>query len=221
MLALAVSVQLDSAAHADASAAGQRPHIVMIIADDLGWGDVGYHGSEIRTPHLDQLAASGVRLNRFYVQPLCTPTRASLLTGGYPFRYGLQGGVVRYWNRDGLPVSERLLSEALREAGYRTAIVGKWHLGHGRRELLPTKRGFEHQYGPYYHADYFTHTVGGYGGLDWHRNDRALREDGYTTRLIAREAVRLIRQHDRAQPLFLYVPFTTFQIRLAARTRPS
>ncbi len=184
----------------------QQPHIVFLLADDLGWGDVGWHGSEIKTPNLDKLAASGARLEQFYVQPVCSPTRAALMTGRYPMRYGLQVGVVRPWAQYGLPLEERTLAQALKDAGYETAICGKWHLGHVQRAYLPTRRGFDHQYGHYNGAlDYFTHRRD--GGLDWHRDDKALREEGYTTKLIAQEAARLIRGRDTAKPLFLYVPF--------------
>src|SRR5690349_1619995 len=141
-----------------ASQAAERPHIVVILADDLGWGDVGFHGSDIKTPSIDQLAMAGARLEAFYVQPVCSPTRAALMTGRYPMRHGLQVGVVRPWADYGLPLEERTLPQALREAGYETAICGKWHLGHFRPEYLPTRRGFEHQYGHYNGAiDYFTH----------------------------------------------------------------
>ncbi len=187
---------------------GARPHIVVVLADDMGWADVGYHGSEIQTPNLDKLAMSGVRLEGFYAQPLCTPTRASLMTGRYPFRYGLQVRVVHGWGEFAVPLEERLLPEALQEAGYRTAIVGKWHLGHARPEHLPTRRGFDHQYGPYLGwVDYWTHETRS-GGLDWHRDDQPVREQGYATELIAREAVRLIEEHPVSRPLFLYVSFT-------------
>src|SRR5262249_40119906 len=101
---------------------------------------------------------------------------------------------------------ERLLSQALKDAGYRTAIVGKWHLGHAKRDYLPTKRGFDHQYGQYNGAiDYSTHIRD--GGFDWHKDDKVCRDEGYTTHLIAKEAVRLIDEHDGKKPLFLYVPF--------------
>src|SRR5262245_16967712 len=130
----------------------------------------------------------------------------SLLTARYPIRHGLQVGVVRPWAQYGLPLAERTLAQALKEAGYFTAIVGKWHLGHFQRAYLPTRRGFDHQYGHYNGAlDYFTHFRD--GGLDWHRNDRAAKEEGYATHLLAREAVRLVRNHDPTRPLFLYVPF--------------
>src|SRR3954468_2487786 len=185
---------------------GPRPNIVMILADDLGWADVGWHGNEIKTPHLDKLAAEGARLEQFYVQPVCSPTRAALMTGRYPMRHGLQVGVVRPWAQYGLPLDERTLPQALKEAGYETAICGKWHLGHFRREYLPTRRGFDHQYGHYNGAlDYFTHVRD--GGFDWHRDDRECRDEGYSTHLLAREAARLVDGHDPARPLFLYVPF--------------
>lgn len=189
-----------------ASAESARPNIVIILADDLGHADVGFHGSTIKTPHLDSLAVSGARLEQFYVQPLCSPTRAALMTGRYPMRYGLQVGVVRPWAQYGLPLEERTLAQALKEAGYETAICGKWHLGHFRPDFLPTRRGFDHQYGHYNGAiDYFTHQRD--GGHDWHRDDRACYDKGYSTSLLADEAVRLIRQHKVAKPLFLYLPF--------------
>jgi len=188
------------------AAAAPRPHILFILADDLGWGDVGFHGSPIKTPTLDALAASGARLEQFYVQPVCTPTRAALLTGRYPMRHGLQVEVVRPWAQYGLPLEERTLAHALREAGYETALCGKWHLGHHQPEYLPTRRGFDHQYGHYNGAiDYFTHERD--GGHDWHRNDRACYDEGYSTFLLADEAARIIRRHDPKKPLFLYLPF--------------
>ena len=189
-----------------AFAQAPRPNIVYLLADDLGWKDVGFHGSEIKTPNIDRLAAAGVRLEQFYVMPVCSPTRNCLMTGRYPIRTGLQTSVVRPWAQYGLPLEERTIAQALREVGYETAITGKWHLGHFQPEYLPTHRGFDHQYGHYNGAlDYFTHIRD--GGLDWHRDDKVLHEEGYTTNLIGQEAVRLIEAHDTKKPLFLYVPF--------------
>jgi len=157
-------------------------------------------------PNIDRLAGGGVKLEAFYVQPVCSPTRAALMTGRYPMRHGLQVGVVRPWAQYGLPLEERTLPAALAEAGYSTAICGKWHLGHFQRAYLPTARGFLHQYGHYNGAlDYFTHIRD--GGFDWHRNDQVCRDEGYTTVLLGNEAVKLIEEHDAAKPLFLYVPF--------------
>ncbi len=192
--------------HAADSAAAPKPNVLFILADDLGWGDVGFHGGEIKTPHIDALAKAGARLNQFYVQPVCSPTRAAFMTGRYPIRHGLHTGVVRPWARYGLPLDERTLPQALKEAGYATAITGKWHLGHFEPAYLPTRRGFDHQYGHYNGAlDYNTHERD--GGHDWHRDDKVNRDEGYATHLIAREASRLITEHDARRPLFLYVPF--------------
>lgn len=188
--------------------AAEKPNVVFFLADDLGREDCGFMGGkEIKTPRLDKLAAAGTRLDAFYVQPLCSPTRAALLTGRYPMRHGLQVGVVRPWAQYGLPLEERTLAQALKEAGYATAIVGKWHLGHFAPEYLPTRRGFDHQYGHYNGAiDYFTHLRD--GGFDWHRDDQACRDDGYSTHLIAKDAAKFIADHAGKQPFFLYVPFT-------------
>ena len=188
------------------ASAVEKPNIVFLLADDLGYSDVGFHLSEIKTPHIDSLAATGARLEAFYVQPVCSPTRAALMTGRYPMRHGLQVGVVRPWAQYGLPLEERTLAQALQESGYVTAICGKWHLGHFQRAYLPTSRGFNHQYGHYNGAlDYFTHDRD--GGFDWHRDDQACRDEGYTTKLLGDEAVRLIEKHESGKPLFLYVPF--------------
>ncbi len=188
------------------AAAAPRPNILFILSDDQGWGDVGFHGSEIKTPNIDRLAAAGAQLDQFYVMPLCSPTRAAFLTGRYPIRYGLHVGVVRPFAQYGLPLDERTLAQALHDAGYETAITGKWHLGFPQPAYLPTHRGFDHQYGLYNgNFDYFTHRRD--GGLDWHRDDHALQEEGYSTKLIAQEAARLITGHDTGKPLFLYVAF--------------
>jgi arylsulfatase A-like enzyme len=188
------------------AAAAPRPHVVYLLADDLGWSDVGWHNGDLHTPNLDKLAAGGARLEQFYVQPVCSPTRAAFLTGRYPMRHGLQIGVVRPHAQYGLPLDERTLPQALKETGYSTAIVGKWHLGHFERAYLPTQRGFDRQYGHYNGAlDYFTHERD--GGHDWHRDDKVNRDEGYSTELLGREAVRIIEQHDASKPLFLYVPF--------------
>jgi arylsulfatase A-like enzyme len=189
------------------ASAAERPNILFILADDLGSHDVGWRGSEIKTPNLDKLAFGGARLEQFYVQPVCSPTRAALLTGRYPMRHGLQTGVVRPWAQYGLPLEERTLAQALKEAGYITGIFGKWHLGHFAPEYLPTRRGFDRQYGHYNGAlDYFEHTRD--GGFDWHRDDKVNRDEGYGTFLIADEAAKFIREHDRAKPFFAYVPFS-------------
>jgi len=191
---------------ASARAEGKKPNIVYIVADDLGWKDVGFHGSDIKTPHIDRLAQGGATLEQFYAQPMCTPTRACLMTGRYPFRYGLQTAVILGPHTYGLPTYEWLLPQALKEAGYRTAIIGKWHLGHADRKYWPRQRGFDYQYGPLIgEIDYFTHESNDV--IDWYRNNEPLKEEGYSTTLIGNEAVRLINEHDPATPLYLYLTF--------------
>lgn len=186
------------------AAAAERPNIVIILADDLGNADLGYRGSSIRTPHIDALATGGVRLESYYGLPVCTPARAALLTGRHPMRYGLQTLVIFPSHTYGLPTDERTLPEALREVGYRTCMVGKWHLGHARHEYWPQNRGFDHFYGNLVgEVDYFTKERGGL--VDWQRNGTFFREEGYHTDLIGDEAVGLIEGHDTARPLFLYV----------------
>lgn len=197
---------LAAAAVPPAHAQPARPNVVVFLADDLGWNDVGFHGSEIRTPNLDKLAAEGTQLDRFYSFPLCSPTRSALMTGRYPLRLGLGYTVVRPWARFGLPLNERTIADYFQEAGYETAMTGKWHLGHYSRKYLPGSRGFTHSYGHVNGAiDYYTHERD--KGLDWHRDGKALKEEGYTTDLIASEAERLIRGRDKSKPMFLYVPF--------------
>jgi arylsulfatase A-like enzyme len=194
-------------APAEARPAGRKPNIVHIVADDLGWKDVGFNGAtDIRTPSLDALAAGGAKFTQFYVQPMCTPTRAALMTGRYPFRYGLQTAVIPSVSTYGLDTTEWLLPQALREAGYETAIVGKWHLGHADKKYWPKQRGFDYQYGPMIgELDYFTHEE--HGVLDWFRNNEPVREEGYTTTLLGKDAARLIEEHDVSRPLYLYLAF--------------
>ncbi|CAN5120031.1 arylsulfatase [soil metagenome] len=186
--------------------AAEQPNIVLILADDLGRADCGFMGGPVKTPNLDKLAGQGVTLDAFYVQPVCSPTRAALMTGRYPMRHGLQTGVVRPWAQYGLPLEERTLPQALKDAGYATAITGKWHLGHFAPEYLPTRRGFDHQYGHYNGAlDYFTHERD--GGFDWHKDDKACRDEGYSTHLLGAEAANFVKTTAGKKPFFLYVPF--------------
>ena len=193
-------------AYAANAVAGAKPNILYIVADDLGWKDVGFHGSDIATPTIDELAATGARLEQFYAQPMCTPTRAALMTGRYPLRYGLQTAVIPSAHTYGLPTDEWLLPQALGEAGYASAIIGKWHLGHADPEYWPRQRGFGSQYGPLIgEIDYFTHEQ--HHVVDWYRDNQRLEEKGYSTTLLGNAAVRLIDGHDPAQPLFLYLAF--------------
>jgi arylsulfatase A-like enzyme len=191
----------------------EQPNILVILSDDLPWSMLGYQGDRVvATPNIDRIASNGVRLNEFYVQSVCSPTRASLMTGRYPFRTGT---IARFNKAGGMLQDERTLADALREAGYWTAIVGKWHLGNWEQEYLPRQRGFDHQYGSYGGViDYYTRKRNKI--YDWHRNDEPLLEEGYTTDLIGNEAVRLIKNHSGEKPFFMYVPFTAVHSPLQA-----
>lgn len=190
-----------------ALAANPRPNIVHIVADDLGWKDVGFNGAtDIRTPNLDALAAGGVKFTQFYTQSMCTPTRAALMTGRYPFRYGLQTIVIPGPANYGLDTTEYLLPQCLKDAGYTTAIIGKWHLGHAVMKYWPRQRGFDYQYGAMIgELDYFTHSDAGV--LDWFRNNKPVKEPGYTTQLLGADAVKFIRQQSVEKPFYLYLTF--------------
>ena len=189
-----------------AFSADNKPNILFIMADDLGWKDVGFHGSDIKTPTIDKLAANGAKLEQYYAQPMCTPTRAALMTGRYPLRYGLQTSVIPSAHTYGLPTDEWILPQALKEAGYQTAIIGKWHLGHADQKFWPRQRGFDYQYGPLIgEIDYFTHQQ--HGVVDWFRNNKMVKEKGYSTTLLGNEAVKLIEDHNPDSPLFLYLAF--------------
>jgi len=184
-----------------------RPHIVYIMADDQGWKDIGFHGSDIQTPNLDRLAQTGIRLEKYHAHPWCTPSRAALMTGRYPFRYGFQTLVIPSAGTYGLPTDEWLLPQALKEVGYETALVGKWHLGHADRQYWPLQRGFDYHYGPILgEIDYFTHSA--HGVVDWYRNNELVEEEGYVTTLLGQDAVKLIDEHDPETPLFMYLAFT-------------
>jgi arylsulfatase A-like enzyme len=210
-IVLAISVAVGSHAFArsigtDAeSGRANRPNIVLVVADDLGWNDVGFHGSEIRTPRLDALARTSVVLNQFYVVPTCSPTRAALLTGRNPSRFGILGPL-GLDPKTSLPLETVTLAELLADAGYVTGLVGKWHLG-PTFDYGPRKQGFQFAHG-YLHGqiDQFKHH---YKTLDksWFRDEEFVVEEGHATDLLARSAVGFIEQH-REQPFFLYLCFS-------------
>ena len=190
-----------------APATPKRPNIVHIVADDLGWKDVGFNGAtDIKTPNIDKLAETGAKFTQFYVQPMCTPTRAALMTGRYPYRYGLQTMVIPSVSDYGLDTTEWLMPQALKEAGYKTAIIGKWHLGHADKKYWPKQRGFDYQYGAMIgELDYFTHDE--HGVLDWFRDNEPVKEEGYTTTLLGKDAEKYIDAHDPSTPFYLYLTF--------------
>jgi len=183
----------------------RRPNILFVLADDMGWGDVSYHGSDVRTPNIDRLVQKGVELDQHYVCPMCTPTRACLMTGRHPGRFGRHATTPS--NPPVLPDGYETLAASLRNCGYDTGLFGKWHLG-SRPEWGPNHFGFNTAYGslaggvdPYSHR----YKVGEYS-ITWHRNGELIEERGHVTDLIAAQVVEWIEA--REGPWLCYVPFT-------------
>jgi arylsulfatase A-like enzyme len=186
---------------------GRRPNVVIVLVDDMGWADLGCYGSkDIRTPHVDRLAARGVRLTSFYSNgPVCTPTRAALMTGRWQQRVGLEWAIYPGQKEPGLPASETSLARMLKGAGYATALFGKWHLGY-RPEFGPNAHGFDEFFGLLSgNVDHYSHKEVN-GEPDWYDNTKPVEVAGYSTDLITARAVAFIDRHAR-EPLFLYVAY--------------
>jgi arylsulfatase A len=190
----------------------RKPNFVLVMIDDLGYGDLGCYGAkDIRTPHIDRMAKEGLKLTDFYVAaPLCTPSRAALMTGCYPARVGLAKGVLRPDSLRGLDKSETTIAELLKTVGYATACIGKWHLGFLPR-FRPTNRGFDFYYGLYHNLDKFeTVFFDDLGGMPIMRNDEIDErpaDPATITEKYTDEAVRFIRDN-KDGPFFLYLPHT-------------
>jgi len=193
----------------------KRPNIIFILADDLGWNDVSFHGSnQIPTPNIDALAYSGIILHNYYADPICTPSRSALMTGYHPIHTGMQSHTLAGSSPYGLPLQFKMMPEYLNDLGYQSVMVGKWHLGNHRAAYTPTKRGFSSHVGYWTgHEDYYDHTaeelrypVNGWG-YDFRRNMSIAREyfGKYATDIFTEEAVSIINSHQKEQPLFLYL----------------
>jgi arylsulfatase A-like enzyme len=196
------------------AAAPQRPNHVYILVDDLGYYDLGCSGAtEVRTPRLDGLAARGLRFTDYYAAaPICSPSRAGLLTGRYPRRFGMEAWVQRADSKRGIPTRELTVAELLQANGYATACIGKWHLGF-TPELLPRARGFDHYFGLLHNLDsveaiYFERE----GGVPLLRNGTVVKrpaDPAELTRVYTDEAIAFMTQQQRAgKPFFLYLPHT-------------
>lgn len=186
-----------------------RPNILVMVSDNQGWRDIGYNGSEIRTPNLDRLAAAGVRLNRHYVFSMCSPTRAGFISGRNPSRYGILGAI-GWRSRQVLPPETVTIADTLKARNYETAIIGKWHLGL-RPEIGPKQYGFDFTYGHLDgQIDKYTHRYKN-GDRSWRRNDQFIDETGHATDLTEAEAIKFIEKR-RDRPFFLYVPFTAHAV---------
>ncbi len=198
---------------ASTSLAADRPNILLIFTDDQGINDVGCYGSEIPTPNIDRLASEGLKFEQWYsASSICTPSRFGLLTGQNPSRSKDQLLSALMFMADehketGIQQGETTIAEKLRESGYDTALIGKWHLGHGGKDLLPTRHGFNSFIG---HTggciDFFTMT---YGNIpDWYHQEVHVSENGYATELITDEAISYLEdREDEEDPFFLYLAY--------------
>jgi arylsulfatase A-like enzyme len=210
-LASSFALLLIIATFASASAAADKPNFVIILADDLGYGDLGYQGGKAKTPHIDKLAAEGVKLTAHYVHPMCSPTRTALLSGRYASRFG----VTAAQNEQAMPFGTPTLASILQGAGYDTALIGKWHLG-SAMEFVPNKYGFDYSYGCMSGGatpDSHEYKIGPMQ-RSWHRNDQYIDEEGHITDLITREAIKWLGERTE-KPFFLYVPFTAVHVPIA------
>jgi arylsulfatase A-like enzyme len=215
-VACAAIAALSSPAWADGPPSGQ-PNILFIVADDQGWADVGWHNREVQTPNLDALAASGVKLENHYVFPTCSPTRAALLTGRNPSRFGILGPIAGR-SELAVPTETLSLADVLTSRGYTTSLVGKWHLGL-RRDVGPRQFGFASTYG-YFHGQIDPHTHRYKNGdKTWHRDDEFIEENGHATDLLAAEAVRRIEAARGPAPFFLFLSFSVPHTPLAEDAR--
>nr|XP_011416314.2 arylsulfatase B-like [Crassostrea gigas] len=186
----------------------KSPHILFIVADDLGWNDVGFHNPAMKTPNIDKLAREGLILNQTYLQPLCSPSRHALMTGYYPYHAGLQHLVILPWQPVCSPLKMKFLPQRLKDIGYATHMVGKWHLGFCSWNCTPTYRGFDSFFG-YYNAqgDHYSHTW--YNYLDYRDNEKPVKNlnGTYSTFTFVSRAQDIIKKHNSSQPLFLYMAF--------------
>lgn len=210
LLITAASIFYVSDALAQNASPVRQPNVVMIVADDLGYADVGYHGlsKDVRTPHIDSIAKSGVSFSSAYVSgPVCSPTRAGLLTGRYQQRFGFEQNPRRdAHDLFGLPLSEILLPQLLKKAGYTTGMFGKWHLG-SNPGMAPHERGFDEFFGFLGGAHRYINNARPQNDANAiQRNGKPVGEDEYLTDAFTREAVSFIERH-KDRPFFLYLPY--------------
>jgi len=191
---------------------GEKPNIIIFFTDDQGYADLGCYGAEgFETPHLDLLASEGIRFTDFYVPAtVCTPSRAGLLTGRYPKRANLHEAVLFPFSNTGLSKEEYTMAELLKSAGYATACIGKWHLGH-LEKYMPGNHGFDYYYGVPYSNDmdnhYYKHIDFQAPPLPVYRNTDVIEEgpdQAYLTKRYTEETVRLIKER-KEKPLFIYL----------------
>ena len=216
LLVLAVGLTI-LVQHNDAA----KPNILMLVIDDLGWNDTSYKGSDIETPTIDKFANEGIRLQQYYVQRLCSPTRSAIMSGRYPYHNGLARQVITNGHPFGLPLNQTTIANELKKGGYATHSIGKWDLGMHKWEYTPTYRGFDTFYG-YYDADedYYTHSVGPFEhALDFRNNTKPVTDQNgtYSTFLFTKAVEQAIVKHDTDKgPFFIYAAYQSVHTPLEA-----
>jgi arylsulfatase A-like enzyme len=196
--------------------AAQKPNILFILADDMGYSDMSWQGSPIQTPNLDKLREGGMFLDRYYVQPQCTPSRVAFITGNYPYRFGLHEHIVRDDSLNGIPGDVKTIADKMKEGGYRTSVIGKWHVGGHLESYMPHNQGFDHSFicinGT---CHYWNYTFA--GANDLIRNGEKVYATSpknneasgnmYATDMWAQEAIDVINRHDKKDPFFMFLSF--------------
>ncbi|CAK9304792.1 unnamed protein product [Gordionus sp. m RMFG-2023] len=195
----------------------KRKNILFIVADDLGWNDVGWNNPDMHTPNLDTLAENGIILNQSYVQPTCTPSRVSFMTGYFPYKLGLQQNGLRPLESNAVSLNYTMMPEKLKELNYSTHMIGKWHLGYCNKNFTPTSRGFDSFFGFYLGSqDHFYHNTSGvskngtkFRGYDFHYNYNPYPQaiGVYSTDLYAERTIEIINNTDEDKPFFIYLAF--------------
>ena len=217
-----------------ADSAAAKPNILMIVIDDLGWNDTSYKGSDIPTPTIDKFAREGIRLQQYYVQRVCSPTRSAIMAGRYPYHLGLARTVISNGHPFGMSLNQTTIADELKGGGYATHAIGKWDLGMHKWEYTPTYRGFDSFYG-YYDAaeDYFTHSVGAlpgdddkltssnarFNGIDFRNNTKPVTDKNgfYSTNLFTEAIEQTIKNHDSDKgPFFIYAAYQSVHAPLEA-----
>jgi arylsulfatase A-like enzyme len=206
-------------AEIEASEAADRPNIVVILADDMGYSDIGCYGGEIETPHLDELAANGLLFTQFYNTARCCPTRASLLTGLHPHQTGIGWMTSDPEDKNGMDQHEDgyrgflnrkcvTIAEVLRPAGYQTLMVGKWHVGYAKQEFWPLARGFDRYFGVLAGAASYFKPAGNRGLTEGNESVAADQDTFYLTDRLTDRAIDFVDEANRDSPFFLYVAYT-------------
>jgi len=211
-LAIALSATLLASSFVSTAATAQnlnQPNVVIIMADDLGFADVGFNGGDIDTPAIDSLVAKGVELERFYVAPLGAPTRAGLMTGRDPIRLGVAYSELFAWDNLGVHPAEHFMPQSFQQAGYQTAVMGTWGLGHAQETFHPNQRGFDEFWGQLLSGSALNAPYHNVGGIDIQRNGQRLDVIGYLPTLLGDEASNYILTRNKAQPFFMLLPFSS------------